>query len=96
MLYLPLSAAGRFYSTAHRGAKGRDHVYLMAHILRTQRLPATVRLICGYMPRVPCNFTGGEATVRLICGYKNDEISKIDDPGIVLRGFDLAESNYVV
>ena len=59
VLYLPLSACGRFYSTAQRGSKGREHVYLMAHLLRTQRLPATVRLICGYMPRVPCNFTGG-------------------------------------
>ena len=27
--------------------------------------------------------------------FKNDEVSKIDDPGIVSHGFDLAESKYV-
>ena len=26
--------------------------------------------------------------------FKNDEVSKIDDPGIVSHGFDLAESKY--
>ena len=27
--------------------------------------------------------------------FKNDEVSKIDDPGIVSHGFDLVESKYV-
>lgn len=58
VLFLPFSASGRFYTTAHKSSKNPNHVYLMAHILKNHRLPLTVRLVCGYMPRVPCNFTG--------------------------------------
>lgn len=59
VVFLPFSASGRFYTTAHKSSKNPSHVYLMAHILKNHRLPLTVRLVCGYMPRVPCNFTGG-------------------------------------
>ncbi|KAK8398214.1 hypothetical protein O3P69_003851 [Scylla paramamosain] len=58
VVFLPFSATGRFYTTAHKTSKSPNHVYLMAHILKNHRLPLTVRLVCGYMPRVPCNFTG--------------------------------------
>lgn len=58
VVFLPFSASGRFYTTAHKTSKNPNHVYLMAHILRNHKLPLTVRLVCGYMPRVPCNFTG--------------------------------------
>ncbi|XP_050718557.1 uncharacterized protein LOC126999750 [Eriocheir sinensis] len=58
VVFLPFSASGRFYTTAQKSSKNPNHVYLMAHILKNHRLPVTVRLVCGYMPRVPCNFTG--------------------------------------
>ncbi|XP_042879045.1 uncharacterized protein LOC122257675 [Penaeus japonicus] len=58
VVFLPFSASGRFYTTAHKSSKNPNHVYLMAHILKNHKLPLTVRLVCGYMPRVPCNFTG--------------------------------------
>ncbi|KAK3853245.1 hypothetical protein Pcinc_040199 [Petrolisthes cinctipes] len=58
VVFLPFSASGRFYTTAHKSSKNPNHVYLMSHILKNHRLPLTVRLVCGYMPRVPCNFTG--------------------------------------
>ncbi|XP_066943245.1 uncharacterized protein [Macrobrachium rosenbergii] len=58
VVYLPFSASGRFYTTAHKNSKNPSHVYLMAHILKNHKLPITVRLVCGYMPRVPCSFTG--------------------------------------
>ncbi|XP_069981992.1 GRB2-associated and regulator of MAPK protein 2 [Penaeus vannamei] len=58
VVFLPFSASGRFYTTAHKTSKNPNHVYLMAHILKNHKLPLTVRLVCGYMPRVPCNFTG--------------------------------------
>nr|XP_045601950.1 uncharacterized protein LOC123760339 [Procambarus clarkii]XP_045602034.1 uncharacterized protein LOC123760339 [Procambarus clarkii]XP_045602108.1 uncharacterized protein LOC123760339 [Procambarus clarkii]XP_045602183.1 uncharacterized protein LOC123760339 [Procambarus clarkii]XP_045602255.1 uncharacterized protein LOC123760339 [Procambarus clarkii] len=57
-VFLPFSASGRFYTTAHKTSKNPNHVYLMAHILKNHKLPLTVRLVCGYMPRVPCSFTG--------------------------------------
>lgn len=58
VVFLPFSASGRFYTTAHKSSKSQNHVYLMAHILKNHKLPITVRLVCGYMPRVPCSFTG--------------------------------------
>lgn len=58
VVFLPFSASGRFYTTAHKASKNPSHVYLMAHILKNHKLPITVRLVCGYMPRVPCSFTG--------------------------------------
>ncbi|XP_069195356.1 uncharacterized protein [Procambarus clarkii] len=58
VVFLPFSASGRFYTTAHKTSKNPNHVYLMAHILKNHKLPLTVRLVCGYMPRVPCSFTG--------------------------------------
>ncbi|XP_066943247.1 uncharacterized protein [Macrobrachium rosenbergii] len=58
VVFLPFSASGRFYTTAHKNSKNSNHVYLMAHILKNHKLPITVRLVCGYMPRVPCSFTG--------------------------------------
>ncbi|KAK3853941.1 hypothetical protein Pcinc_039543 [Petrolisthes cinctipes] len=58
VVFLPFSASGRFYTTAHKSSKNPNHVYLMTQILKNHRLPLTVRLVCGYMPRVPCNFTG--------------------------------------
>ncbi|KAK7006495.1 hypothetical protein SK128_011470, partial [Halocaridina rubra] len=58
VMFLPFSASGRFYTTAHKNSKNPNHIYLMAHILKNHKLPITVRLVCGYMPRVPCSFTG--------------------------------------
>lgn len=63
VVFLPFSASGRFYTTAQKSSKNPNHVYLMAHILKNHRLPLTVRLVCGYMPRVPCNFTGERCDV---------------------------------
>lgn len=66
VVFLPFSASGRFYTTAHKTSKNPNHVYLMAHILKNHKLPLTVRLVCGYMPRVPCSFTGRWSLVALL------------------------------
>ncbi|XP_037089703.1 uncharacterized protein LOC119110066 [Pollicipes pollicipes] len=58
VLFLPFSAEGRFYSAASRPTASLDHVFLMSQLLRQQRPPVTVKLVCGFMPRMPCNFTG--------------------------------------
>lgn len=67
VVFLPFSASGRFYTTAHKTSKNPNHVYLMAHILKNHKLPLTVRLVCGYMPRVPCNFTGESGRRLCVC-----------------------------
>ncbi|CAL4062905.1 unnamed protein product, partial [Meganyctiphanes norvegica] len=58
VIFLPFNASGRFYSAARKTSRSPNHVYLMSHIIKNHKLPVTVRLVCGYMPRVPCSFTG--------------------------------------
>ncbi|CAL4122158.1 unnamed protein product [Meganyctiphanes norvegica] len=58
VVFIPFISSGRFYSTASRTSINPDHVYLLAHILKTHKLPVVVKLVCGYIPNVPCSFTG--------------------------------------
>ncbi|XP_043231276.1 uncharacterized protein LOC122386283 [Amphibalanus amphitrite] len=58
VLFLPFTAEGRFYAAATRPTSSRDHVFLMSQLMRQQRTPMTLKLVCGFMPRMPCNFTG--------------------------------------
>ncbi|XP_069981990.1 uncharacterized protein [Penaeus vannamei] len=95
VVFLPFSASGRFYTTAHKTSKNPNHVYLMAHILKNHKLPLTVRLVCGYMPRVPCNFTG---VLRLEQAQKEAVIlacTMTDEAQATLFEIDVA-SNFVL
>uniref|UniRef100_T1JD72 CABIT domain-containing protein n=1 Tax=Strigamia maritima TaxID=126957 RepID=T1JD72_STRMM len=71
VLFLSFAAQGKFYATATRGSRSVNHVYLISHILKTFKLPVTVRLVCGFLPKVPCNFTG---TLKLQSTCREDII----------------------
>ncbi|KAF2355407.1 CABIT domain [Trinorchestia longiramus] len=58
VLLVPLNAAGKFYCTAEKNSHDTDKVYLISQLLKAFQLPLTVKLVCGYMPRTPCAFTG--------------------------------------
>ncbi|KAF2355406.1 CABIT domain [Trinorchestia longiramus] len=60
VVFVPLSARGKFYATADRNPalQSLDQVYLMSQLIEGFQLPLTVRLVCGYMAKVPNCFTG--------------------------------------
>ncbi|XP_018015266.2 uncharacterized protein LOC108672151 [Hyalella azteca] len=58
MALVSVNAVGKFYHTADKNTRDTDKVYLLTHLLRAFQLPLTVKLVCGYMPRTPCAFTG--------------------------------------
>lgn len=70
VVFLPFVAKGMFYPTGTKATRSTDHVYLMSHLLKFVKFPLTVRLVCGFLPKVPCNFTG---LLRLTCA-KREEI----------------------
>lgn len=70
VVFLPFMAKGMFYPTGTKTTRSVDHVYLMSHLLKFVKFPLTVRLVCGFLPKVPCNFTG---LLRLTCA-KREEI----------------------
>jgi len=68
MILIPLSASGRFYITAHKNSSGREKVYLISQVMKKFQFPVTVKLVCGYMPRSPCAFTGEDE--KLVYQYR--------------------------
>ncbi|CAL4099166.1 unnamed protein product, partial [Meganyctiphanes norvegica] len=56
ILFLPFNTPGRFYSTATKSSHNFNNVYLMTRILKIHKLPITVKLVCGFMPKVPVSF----------------------------------------
>lgn len=71
VLFLPFTARGMFYATATKATRCSNQVYLMSQILKFAKFPLTVRLVCGFLPKVPCNFTG---VLRLTCARREDII----------------------
>ncbi|KAM7294052.1 uncharacterized protein LOC120843123 [Ixodes scapularis] len=58
VVYVPLSSKGKFYTVARKTSRSVNHVFLMSQLLKFAKVPLTVRLVSGPLPRVPCGFTG--------------------------------------
>lgn len=58
VVYIPLGSRGKFYTVARRTSRSVNHVFLLSQLLKFSKVPLTVRLVSGLLPRVPCGFTG--------------------------------------